>query len=176
MSGRVWEPGCGPSVVEIFLTGTEPRERCGGFYQGTYVLEGYEEPMMLTEEQAAQLLSEEMDHSQVIIDPDALEMSEDSDVLSEESEELIAEMERQQRELEINRLELERQRRGGRVLPPTDRVPAIPQRAEPQPVIPEPVNSEPEEDTSPPLPQPPPLPPPPPPPPSPAERDSLSAV
>ncbi|MDP9178457.1 MAG: PBP1A family penicillin-binding protein, partial [Gemmatimonadota bacterium] len=51
MSGRVWEPGSGPSVVEIFLTGTEPRERCGGFYEGTYVLEGYEEPMMLTEEQ-----------------------------------------------------------------------------------------------------------------------------
>jgi len=173
MSGRLWEPGCGPSVVEVFLTGTEPRERCGGFYQGTYAMEGYEEPMMLTEEQAAQLLSEGMDQSQIIVDPDAIEMSADTDGLSEEGDDALLEMERQmqrERQIEMERRDIERQRRGaGRVLPPVDRVPMEGRQAEPRP-LPQPVIPDPQVE-----PQPPPtdsqLPPPPPPPP--IDRDSL---
>jgi penicillin-binding protein 1B len=157
MSGRLWEPGCGPSVVEIFLSGTEPRERCGGFYSGSYALEGYEEPMMITEERAAELLGEGMDQTQIIVDPDALQMSEDTDGIAQDSEEDMAEMERQ---LEIERRNIERQRRGGRVLPPIDRVPVAPQPVTPPEVLPEPPPTEP------------PLPPPPPPP-APANRDSL---
>ena len=168
MSGRLWEPGCGPSVVEVFLSGTEPRERCGGFYQGTYAMEGYEEPMMLTEEQAAQLLSEGMDQSQIVVDPDAIEMSADTDGLSDEGDDALLEMERQmqrERQIEIERRDIERQRRGaGRVLPPVDRVPMegrqpVP-RPLPQPVIPDPqVERPPPTDSQ--------LPPPPPPPPAP---------
>ena len=40
---------------------------------------------MLTEEQAAQMLTEELDRSQIIVDPDALEMSTDTIGLSEEN-------------------------------------------------------------------------------------------
>jgi membrane carboxypeptidase/penicillin-binding protein len=160
MSGRVWEPGCGPSVVEIFLSGTEPRERCGGFYSGSYALEGYEEPMIITEEQAAELLSQGMDRTQIIVDPDAVESSADTDDLARESEAEMREMERQ---LEAHRLEMqrmdERRRRGGRVIPPIERAPVQPQSPLPPPVLPE---------SLPPQPQPPP-----PPPPPPATRDSI---
>jgi penicillin-binding protein 1B len=50
-SGRVWQTGCGPSVVEVFLSGTEPREICGGHWQGDPSLAGFEEPAFLTEEE-----------------------------------------------------------------------------------------------------------------------------
>jgi penicillin-binding protein 1B len=182
MSGRLWEPGCGPSVVEVFLTGTEPRERCGGFYQGTYAMEGYEEPMMLTEEQAAQLLSEGMDQSQIVVDPDAIEMSADTDGLSDEGDDALLEMERQMqrdRQSEMERREIERQRRdAGRVLPPVERVPMESRRAEPRP-LPQPVIPDPQvEPQRPPTDSqlPPPPPPPPPPAPMPVVRDSLQTV
>jgi penicillin-binding protein 1B len=54
VSGRLWEVGCGPSVVEAFLSGTEPRDRCGGFYEGSLVLGPFEEPPMLTDDQLAE--------------------------------------------------------------------------------------------------------------------------
>jgi penicillin-binding protein 1B len=44
MTGRVWQPGCGPSVAEAFLSGTEPRDPCGGVYDGMGTLSIYMEP------------------------------------------------------------------------------------------------------------------------------------
>jgi len=44
MTGRVWQPGCGPSVTEAFLSGTEPRDPCGGVYDGMGTLSIYMEP------------------------------------------------------------------------------------------------------------------------------------
>jgi len=156
MSGRLWEPGCGPSVVEIFLAGTEPRERCGGFFSGTYAMEGYEEPSMITEEQAAQILSEsfEQHESQIINDPDATDISADADGIAEESEEDAAELERQ---FELERRDTAQLQRPIGVPPPTDPPPVV---------IPQPV-SPPEASRLPPPPPPEPQPPPPPPPPAP---------
>jgi penicillin-binding protein 1B len=34
-TGLVWQPGCGPSVSEAFLSGTEPRQPCGGYFDGS---------------------------------------------------------------------------------------------------------------------------------------------
>ena len=53
-TGRVWRAGCGPSVVEVFLSGTEPRDVCGGYWEGDPTLTGFEEPSYLTEEQWAE--------------------------------------------------------------------------------------------------------------------------
>jgi penicillin-binding protein 1B len=44
VTGRVWQPGCGPSVTEAFLSGTEPRDPCGGVYDGMGALSIYMEP------------------------------------------------------------------------------------------------------------------------------------
>ncbi|MGE5749484.1 MAG: penicillin-binding transpeptidase domain-containing protein, partial [Gemmatimonas sp.] len=54
-TGRVWQPGCGPSVAEAFLTGTEPHDPCGGVYDGSQLYTIYEEPPMITDEAAAQI-------------------------------------------------------------------------------------------------------------------------
>ena len=54
-TGRVWQPGCGPSVMEAFLTGTEPHDPCGGVYDGSQLYSIYEEPPMITDEAAAQI-------------------------------------------------------------------------------------------------------------------------
>ena len=51
-TGRIWQTGCGPSVTEVFLSGTEPAERCGGLWDGQILI--YEEPAFITEEQWAQ--------------------------------------------------------------------------------------------------------------------------
>ena len=139
-------------------------------------MEGYEEPMMLTEEQAAQLLSEGMDQSQIIVDPDAIEMSADTDGLSDEGDDALLEMERQmerERQIEIERRDIERQRRGaGRVLPPVDRMPTESRQPEPRP-LPQPVIPDPQVEAQPPPPDSLFPPPPPPPAPMPVYRVSL---
>ena len=75
-TGRLWQPGCGPSVIEAFLSGTEPRERCGGAYDGMQNLSIYLEPGMLSEELAAQMAAyDSMYRVQAIDDPDLADMS-----------------------------------------------------------------------------------------------------
>jgi hypothetical protein len=80
MSGRVWQPGCGPSVVEVFLSGTEPRESCGGFFEGSYTMGQFEEPPMITEDMAASMVEGmELGEPQMIHDPDSAEISSDEE-------------------------------------------------------------------------------------------------
>jgi membrane peptidoglycan carboxypeptidase len=75
-SGRVWQPGCGPSVIEAFLSGTEPRDPCGGFYDGMQNLSIYMEPPMLSDEMAAQMAAYDSAYRvQAIDDPDLADMS-----------------------------------------------------------------------------------------------------
>ncbi|HEX6574420.1 MAG TPA: PBP1A family penicillin-binding protein [Gemmatimonadaceae bacterium] len=73
-TGRAWQQGCGPSVIEAFLQGTEPRDPCGGFYDGSQVLSIYMEPGMYTDSMAMP----EFDDSyrvDTIVDPDLADMS-----------------------------------------------------------------------------------------------------
>ncbi len=75
-TGLVWQPGCGPSVIEAFLAGTEPRQQCGGFYDGMQNLSIYMEPPMLSDEMAAQMAAyDSMYRVQTIDDPDLADMS-----------------------------------------------------------------------------------------------------
>src|SRR5215211_5985376 len=96
-----------------------------------------------------------MDQSQIIVDPDAVEMSADTDGLSEEGDDALREMERQmerERQIEMERRDIERQRRGaGRVLPPVDRVPLESREPTPRP-LPQPVIPDPQIDPEPPPP------------------------
>jgi hypothetical protein len=76
MTGRLWQPGCGPSVTEVFLTGTEPNERCGGPFEGSFAMGEFTEPPVMTDEQM-QEMSQGMDMRppEVIHDPDSADMS-----------------------------------------------------------------------------------------------------
>jgi membrane carboxypeptidase/penicillin-binding protein len=51
-TGRLWHSGCGPSVTEVFLAGSEPSAQCGGYWDGQLLI-GYEEPAFISEEQWA---------------------------------------------------------------------------------------------------------------------------
>jgi membrane peptidoglycan carboxypeptidase len=68
MTGRVWQPGCGPSVIEAYLSGTEPREPCGGYFDGSQVLSIYEEPPMYSDEMAPMPM--DMSQNEIVVDPD----------------------------------------------------------------------------------------------------------
>ena len=76
-SGRVWHNGCGPSVVEVFLSGTEPREQCGGYWDGQPMLTGFDEPAYMTEEQWAEWARSMagMQEVQAVQDTEAIEMT-----------------------------------------------------------------------------------------------------
>lgn len=71
-SGRVWRTGCGPSVVEVFLAGTEPDDACVGSWDGQPMLTGFEEPAYMTEQEWAEWMRqmEAMQEVQPVIDPD----------------------------------------------------------------------------------------------------------
>jgi 1A family penicillin-binding protein len=77
-SGRRWQPGCGPSVIEAFLSGTEPREPCGGFYDGLQTLSIYMEPPVFSDEMAAEMAAYDsaMYRIQAVEDPDLADMAE----------------------------------------------------------------------------------------------------
>ena len=85
MTGRLWQPGCGPSVVEVFLSGTEPRETCGGFFEGSYTMGQFEEPPMISEEDAAAMVQGmELHAPQMIHDPDSADMSSDDEEMTQD--------------------------------------------------------------------------------------------
>jgi penicillin-binding protein 1B len=85
-TGRVWQAGCGPSVTEAFLSGTEPREPCGGYFDGSQVLSIYEEPGMMSEEMAAALAAADasMNRVEIVDDPDLAEMQEADTAIDEQ--------------------------------------------------------------------------------------------
>ena len=77
MTGRVWQPGCGPSVVEAYLSGTEPHDPCGGSFDGSQMLGMYEEPPMMTDSMAMQMQPYDtmtMNH-EIVKDPDEADVS-----------------------------------------------------------------------------------------------------
>ncbi|HUQ20970.1 MAG TPA: PBP1A family penicillin-binding protein [Gemmatimonadaceae bacterium] len=154
MSGRRWGPGCGESVTEVFLKGTEPAEQCGGAFTGSMAMGGYEEPPMITEEQAAALEAMAQDmamrQSEIVHDPDSVDISSDEDTGNARSDDPVRESRPVPQSMPFP------------VRPPPER-----RRAEPR-VIPLPPPPPPETDTG--------TIPPAPPPPAPIPRDSLEAI
>lgn len=75
-TGRVWREGCGPSVTEVFLSGTEPRDACGGVWDELPVFVEFEEPAFITAEQWAEWAREMagLDSLNPVVDPEALEI------------------------------------------------------------------------------------------------------
>jgi len=75
-TGRLWQPGCGPSVMEAFLSGTEPRDPCGGVYDGMGVLSIYMEPGIYTDTMAAQIYPYDTMSARIeaVQDPDLADM------------------------------------------------------------------------------------------------------
>ena len=145
MTGRVWQPGCGPSVTEVFLAGTEPREQCGGPFEGTFAMGQFAEPPMMTDEQM-QEMSQGMDMRPPQVIVDSAEMNSNSSDEDSSDMESSAESVRVRPPLDTTR------RRPARVIQPPPPNPVV-IRPAPPPVIPPP---------------PPPIIPPPPPPPPPA--------
>ncbi len=71
VSGLLWQEGCGPAVTEAYLSGTEPRDMCGGGYQGDQMMV-FSEPGMISEQQAMAMAADEMamgSHESQVIDP-----------------------------------------------------------------------------------------------------------
>jgi membrane peptidoglycan carboxypeptidase len=76
LTGRVWQPGCGPSVTEAFLSGTEPRDPCGGVYDPYGTLSIYMEPGIYNDSMAAAMYPYDTMTSRVeaVADPDLADM------------------------------------------------------------------------------------------------------
>ena len=72
-TGRVWQDGCGPALTEAYLSGTEPRDICGGGIQGDQMMAGFTEPAMISEQQAMDMSADATatgNHaSQIVKDP-----------------------------------------------------------------------------------------------------------
>jgi 1A family penicillin-binding protein len=72
-TGLLWQDGCGPGVTEAFLSGTEPHEPCGGGLEGDQMMTGFEEPAMITEQQAMDVSGDpgamRMRGDQIVNDP-----------------------------------------------------------------------------------------------------------
>lgn len=83
-SGRVWRSGCGPAVTEVFLSGTEPREPCGGYWDGQPMLTEFEEPAYMTEEQWAEWARQMagMQDVEAVEDPEEMNLSAYEDSLN----------------------------------------------------------------------------------------------
>lgn len=75
-TGRVWQPGCGPSVTEAFLSGTEPRDPCGGVYDPYGTLSIYMEPGIYNDSMAARMYPYDTTTSRIeaVTDPDLANM------------------------------------------------------------------------------------------------------
>ncbi len=162
-SGLVWQSGCGPAVIEVFLAGTEPSAQCGGAYMGSMVLAPFEEPAMIMGEQAAGLPPESADlrEDQIVKDPDATDLPEEADAVDAQSG---ADSVRFRQETERAARAIEEQSRRARGSPTSPRVltqPPVDPVGAPPPSAPRPQPPPP----PPPAPEPQPPPPPPPPPP-----------
>ncbi|MEP6904973.1 MAG: penicillin-binding transpeptidase domain-containing protein, partial [Gemmatimonadales bacterium] len=159
-TGLLYQPGCGIAVAEVFLSGTEPRTSCGGTFDQAYVMNGFEEPPMLTDQQAAAMSDEALGirKSQVIIDSAEASDTDTTELdVGYDSTQLL--------QVDTLRRDTRQPRRPSRALPPTGQPPVN----NPRPVSP------PEVRPVPPTPEPPPAPPPEaPPPPAPPARDTLS--
>lgn len=143
-TGLLYRPGCGLAVSEAFLSGTEPRESCGGMYDQSYVMNGFEEPPMLTDDQAAAMSDQAMGmhNPQVIID--SAEMSGDNDTMEQDNADDSVQV---QHRLDSLRRDSVRARQQSHVLPPI--MPAAPEPLPaPRPEAPPPPPPPPERDTS----------------------------
>ena len=71
-TGKVWQQGCGPAVTEAFLSGTEPRDPCGGVYDPYGTLSIYMEPGIYNDSMAAAMYPDDTITSRVeaVTDPD----------------------------------------------------------------------------------------------------------
>jgi 1A family penicillin-binding protein len=73
-TGRLWQPGCGPSVTEAYLAGTEPREPCGGAYDGMGTLSIYMEPGIYTDAMGQMYPYDTTSSVETVTDPDLRDM------------------------------------------------------------------------------------------------------
>jgi membrane peptidoglycan carboxypeptidase len=73
-TGRVWQPGCGPSVTEAYLAGTEPREPCGGYYDGMGTIGVYMEPGIYTDAMGQMYPYDTTSRVETVTDPDLSDM------------------------------------------------------------------------------------------------------
>ncbi len=89
-TGRVWQPACGPSVTEVFLAGTEPRDPCGGAFDYGALMAAFEEPAMLMDTTGMAIPMEGIEEMQIVNDPDEVEVAE-SDSLEVEADSIAVE-------------------------------------------------------------------------------------
>lgn len=83
-TGRLWQPQCGPNVTEVFLSGTEPREPCGGAFDYGQIIAGYQEPPMMMDSMMMDVPVDGTRDMQIVNDPDATDMSDADTVVQQE--------------------------------------------------------------------------------------------
>jgi membrane carboxypeptidase/penicillin-binding protein len=84
-TGRLWQPQCGPNITEVFLSGTEPREPCGGGFDYGQILAGYQEPAMIMDSAMMDMPIDGAHEMQVVNDPDAVDISPEDTLVQEDS-------------------------------------------------------------------------------------------
>lgn len=69
-SGQLWQPSCGPEISEAYLSGTEPHDLCGNAFTGD-MMAGFEEPAMISEQEAMAMSADAMSGmpTQIVVDP-----------------------------------------------------------------------------------------------------------
>lgn len=77
-TGRLWHAECGPPVIEVFLSGTAPREQCGGSFDYGQIMAGFEEPALMGDSIARDIPMEgsQADAEVIVKDPDEVEVPE----------------------------------------------------------------------------------------------------
>ncbi len=75
-TGRLWQAECGPPVVEVFLSGTAPRESCGGYFDYGQIMAGFEEPALYGDSIAMDGQMESDTATGIVKDPDEVEVPE----------------------------------------------------------------------------------------------------
>ena len=115
VSGQVWQQGCGPEITEAYLSGTKPRDMCGaggGGFQGDLVA-GYEEPAIITDQQAMDMSAPPMGNEGIVNDPAESEpISPDDTIEINEPDTFGIQLQQEnQRQLERQRQIDERQQR-----------------------------------------------------------------
>jgi hypothetical protein len=99
----LWQSGCGVKFEEVFIEGTEPDQRCQRRIEIPPLLIDFEEPPVISPEEAAERATglPSLDDVQIIIDPAPASRDESPDVLDEkEREEIDRQLEGAMRELE----------------------------------------------------------------------------
>ncbi len=152
-TGHAWQDGCGPAVTVAFLSGTEPRDPCGGGYEGDQTMAAYTEPGMISADQAMVMSGDAAamgTHESQVIDPAESDVTarEDTVSISDNIDTTGVQRAKETPRQRADRVQRDRARQQGQPSPQPVRQPVDSQPTAPQPA-PQPQPPPPQRDTIP---------------------------